>query len=344
VGTAIVTYRVSPTVYNVAVIYVNPLPVAISGSNTICNEAYTFYTGTPGSSATWSSSDVSVATISYATGLATAVAEGTTTITYKVPTTGCFTTKVVTVIPAPAVITGPSTICTGESATLESSPSGGAWSASNTVASVDAATGVVTGNMGGGVTIMYTALNGCRRTKALTVNAVPANIMGTTTITAGSITTLSSATTGGTWSSSNTTVAIPATTAGITSGTTTSKIVNGLSGGTATIYYTLSNGCSKSAEVTVVAGRPGAIPTDYTDVVTGFRMYPNPTNGLLTIEAQSAGTLALFTFDGKLVQEFKLEAMANSITIPSTLAAGVYICQFRFDDGTSRTEKLMYQN
>jgi len=267
-----------------------------------------------------------------------------TTISYKNPTTGCYTTKSVTVIPTPSVIAGPSTICAGESVTLESSPMGGVWTASNTVASVNSSTGVVTGNIGGGVIIRYTAPNGCSRTKSMTVNATPSNITGTTTISAGSATTLTCGTTGGTWSSSNTSVAIPATTATISMGSTTSKMVNGVAGGTATISYTLSNGCSKTAAVTVVAGRPGRSVTENAELVNEFRMYPNPTSGMLTVEAQSAGTFVLYTFDGKMVQEFKLEAAANSISLPSNLAAGMYMCQFMFEDGTSRTEKLMYQN
>ena len=80
-----------------------------------------------------------------------------------------------TVPPAPAAISGPSTVCAGSNITLSDATAGGTWSSNNTlVATVNATTGVVTGVTPGPATITYTVtVNGCSNTatKIITVNA-----------------------------------------------------------------------------------------------------------------------------------------------------------------------------
>jgi hypothetical protein len=98
----------------------------------------------------------------------------------------------------------------------------------------------------GPITIV-TPLNTAVSSTNVTVNATPvvADITGDTTICTSTPATLSSATTGGTWTSTNTTVATVNATSGL---------VTGLTAGTTTIVYTVTtNGCSatKTATVTV---------------------------------------------------------------------------------------------
>jgi uncharacterized protein YjdB len=76
----------------------------------------------------------------------------------------------------------------------------------------------------------------------ITINPLPDTITGTAVVCEGSTTTLSNATTGGTWSSSDATVA----TVGAATG-----VVTGVLAGVVDIIYTLPTGCGASASVTV---------------------------------------------------------------------------------------------
>jgi trimeric autotransporter adhesin len=78
---------------------------------------------------------------------------------------------------------------------------------------------------------------------SITLNPLPAPIAGATNICTGSISTLTDATSGGTWSSSNPAVA----TIGSLSG-----IVTGVTVGSTTIAYTLPTGCARTINVSVV--------------------------------------------------------------------------------------------
>src|SRR6185369_10213708 len=99
----------------------------------------------------WTSTNTSIATVNASTGLVTAVAAGTTNITYTV-NTGCnnpvssFKTLTVSLDPAPGTISGATPLCIGAASTYSSNgDGGGAWSSTNTsVATVNASTGLVT--------------------------------------------------------------------------------------------------------------------------------------------------------------------------------------------------------
>jgi len=343
VGSAVITYNMGSGVYNTATIVISSLPAAISGASAICAETNSLYTGTVGGSATWSSSDVTVGTVNTTSGMVTGIAEGTTTLTYKVPTSGCYTTRTIAVNPAPAVICGPSTICVGTAVTFTSATSGGTWTSTPTsVATVGSTTGVVTATTAGGMTLSYTLTTGCRKTKAITVNTLPGAITGSTTVAQGGSTLLNSSTTGGTWVSSNTTVAAPATTSSLT-GASSSGLINGISAGASTITYTGTNGCYRTANLSVTAPKPGAPITTTTENEVEFKLYPNPTNGTFTVETPVNGVFAIYSFDGKAVNEIAISDKTTTVSLPNTLAAGVYICQFRMEDGTSKTAKLVYQ-
>jgi uncharacterized protein YjdB len=141
-------------------------------------------------------------------------------------------------------------ICIGYSLFLTDSLSlGGTWSGGDpSVATIDATTGELSGVAMGVVDITYT-LGTSYVTGSFTVNASPAPISGgTVTICAGSTTTLTDATPGGTWSTYYYYVSV-----GSSSG-----IVTGLYGGVAIIDYAVG-GCSVSAMVTVDATSTGAI-------------------------------------------------------------------------------------
>jgi hypothetical protein len=165
---------------------------------------------------------------------------------------GCKTTVgstafTVNAIPPVAAITGTANACVNGTSTLSTTTTGGVWSSSNTaIASVNSG-GVVTGVAAGTVNISYTVTNvaNCTNSSSVsfTVNAVPvvAAITGSANVCVNQNIVLGDATTGGSWSSSNTLIATVDAVTGI---------VSGLSAGTVTIGYTVSNGAGCTIMVT----------------------------------------------------------------------------------------------
>lgn len=268
-----------------ATVIVNPLPAAITGTTVICQgSSTTLSDATPLGS--WSSSDLSVATINPTTGLLNGVSAGLYSITYTLTSTGCFTAVAGTVnaLPVVAAITGAPSVCFGKTTVFSDATPGGVWTSSNTtIASVDAF-GLVTGAGAGTATISYAVVStaGCvtEVNAPITVLAAPvvAPITGTVTnVCAGLTFNLSSATTGGTWTSSNIAVAT----------VDASGVVTGIGFGSAYISYSLTNsaGCTTSATYGVSIGNPMptsvALPLGSATLCGG-----NPVN----LSVSSAGT------------------------------------------------------
>ena len=143
-------------------------------------------------------------------------------------------------------------ICVGNTTTLTDATAGGTWTSSNTaVATVNGSTGVVTGISNGYAVISYTVTStticGCNiKTFTVTVNSTPVlqPILGGSNVCIGSMITVTDASGGGNWSTSNNLVVT----------VNSSGNVYGVSTGTATIYYTATNGCGsdiKSTDITV---------------------------------------------------------------------------------------------
>gem|GEM_PF-6103737 len=159
-----------------------PVAGTITGTTTLCAGGQTSsLANTSGSTyGYWSSTNLAVATVGSTSGVITSGVSGTTTISY-IATTACGTsataTAVVTVnaLPSSGTITGADNVCPALTVTLANTASGGLWSSSNTaIASVDAASGVVTGVAAGAATISYTVtVSGCSTfaTKGITVNS-----------------------------------------------------------------------------------------------------------------------------------------------------------------------------
>ncbi len=228
---------------------VNPTPAAITATYTVgVGGTVTITDATTGG--TWSSGNTAIATINATTGLATGISAGTVGIYYILPS-GCGTGTTLTVTGTSiAPITGTTHVCAGSTVALYDATTGAAtWSSSNTaIATVNATSGIVTGVSAGTCTITFT-YGGSYVTTSFTVNPLPAAITGSSSLCAGTVTTLTDATTGGTWSSSNTAVATEGTSIGITTG---------IAPGSVNIYYTLTTGCSVYKTITVTAA-PSAI-------------------------------------------------------------------------------------
>ena len=265
-GTTFITYMLPTGCVATSIFTVNPLPFTISGNTHVCTGLTTSLSDAGGG--TWTSSNTAVATMATGSGLVTGAGQGTATIIYTLAT-GCYITTVVTDDPVPGVIAGPSTVCVGQNITLTDGSTGGSWASGATgVATVGSGSGIVTGGATGTAVITYTLPTGCFIVKTITVNGLPGSINGTAAVCQGLTTSLSDATTPGTWSSSN-------IAAGSISNT---GVVAGISGGTTTITYTIGTGCFSTAIVTVGALPPAilgtkslcqTLSTSLSDMVTG---------------------------------------------------------------------------
>jgi uncharacterized protein YjdB len=241
-GTVNITYTIGNGCQATAVLTVNPEPYGIGGTVWVCVGSTGNLVSLPGG--TWTSSTPAVGTVSTA-GVVTGISAGTTTITYTI-SGGCYSTQGVTINPTPSAISGTTAVCVGGSSTLSSTPTGSGWSWSSSlpsVATVNATTGVVTGVAAGVTSITYSRI-GCKATALFSVNPLPADITGSMNICAGTVSTLSNATTGGTWVSTVPSIATIDSFTGI---------ITAVTAGTTQISYTVGTGCYKTAIVTVNA-------------------------------------------------------------------------------------------
>ena len=233
-----------------------PTLSAISGNTSLCVGTTSQLTDTA-KGGTWVSSNTAIARVS-TTGLVTAVAAGSATISYSsTGSSGCTSvaTAAVTVYAVPNVpsITGTNTVCVGATTQFNNNTTGGVWASSNTTnATVDQnglVTGVTGSNGGNSANISYTVTNGtCSTavTRQVTVYIIPtvSSIAGNPNVCTGNTTTLTNATGGGTWSSLNSSIAVVSANGGV---------VTGVSVGADTIRYTVSNfrGCSNYKDTVV---------------------------------------------------------------------------------------------
>lgn len=163
-------------------------------------------------------------------------------------------------LPNPGAISGATSVCAGSTTTLTASGTGGGvWSSTNTGIATVSSSGIVNGLSAGTTTISYAVSNGCGTVAAtfvITVNplATPGTISGSNSVcVAATISLTASGSGGGAWSSTNTS---SATVSG-------SGVVSGLSSGTSTISYSVTNSCGTVAATKVVTVNtlptPGAI-------------------------------------------------------------------------------------
>ncbi len=240
-GTATIYYTVGGSPVSVVVtVNASPAPITSGGGFAVCAGSNLFLSSaTP--AGTWSSVTPSVATVS-GSGVVSAIVPGSSIISYTL-STGCAATATVAVMPSPAAISGASSACAASSVLFTNTAAGGTWSSSAPlIASVDFATGLVTGGSTGLATITYQLSTGCFTTKHIFIHPLPAPISGPPSVCTGQVISLSSSPSGGTWSVAGT---------GAASVSATSGVVSGLSAGVETVSYTLSTGCSSTRSVTV---------------------------------------------------------------------------------------------
>ena len=332
-GTTTISYTVSSSCGTSAatrIVTVNPFPNAgvITGPASVCAGSVITFTD-PAAGGTWSSSNANAVVFG---GVVTGVTAGVDTILYTVTSLSCTSTATKTVtVDATAnagVITGPSTVCTGSSITLNDLVAGGVWSASNADATVLA--GFVAGVTAGIDTIMYKVSNSCgadSATKIIVVNATPdaGIINGSSSVCVGSIISLTDPTADGEWSASN------------TSATVVDGIVTGVIAGVDTIEYTVTNlSCTATATktVTVDALADAGVITGPSTVCTGsaitlIDLAPGGTwsasnaNATVTDGIVTGVTAGIDTIEYIVVNACSISVASKIIAINATPDAGI---------------------
>ena len=242
-GVTIISYVGSTGCYVTGVVTVNAIyPQPITGASTVCqSDTIWLASATPGG--TWKASN-NKATISSGTVTGSATLTGLDTISYNY--FGCIDTAIITVNANTISLSSSATpFCVNGTMTLTGTPSGGTWSSGNiSQATVNTATGVVTGVSAGFPIITYYA-GGCFRVDTANVSAAPSPISGNSLVCKGIVDTLYEATSFGTWtiSNSNATVAL---------GDVLDGYVTGVAPGLDTVKYTVTaTGCSATYVVSV---------------------------------------------------------------------------------------------
>jgi hypothetical protein len=185
---------------------------------------------------------------------------------------------------------------------------GGAWSTSAaSVANVNLLTGFVSGVAEGNATITYTLLTGCYQTAEVTVNPLPAPVTGVAQVCPGSVTTLSDATAGGTWSVAYSGIA----------DVSASGEVSGIAAGSVSVIYTLPTGCTREVMITV-----NSLPA--ISVVTGGGSYCAGGTGVnIGVDASVVG-VDYQLYDGAGAVGSPLAGTGASLSFGAYTAVGTY--------------------
>jgi uncharacterized protein YjdB len=191
-------------------ITVSPRPtITLLGQDSLCIGQTTNFD--PSSGGTWSSSNVSVATINQTTGLVTSVNGGQASFTFTT-FEGCASdpSDPITVIPNANITIGDATLCVGDQTFVLSDLPGGSWTSTNpTVATINEF-GEVLAISSGFTQVIYTEpLLGCVTTSPtnIVVNTVPTVNASKSTICGTETSQLSSSPSTGSWSSANENIA-----------------------------------------------------------------------------------------------------------------------------------------
>jgi len=331
-GTATITYSISSTSYATIIVTVASIPTAgfISGLSSVCvGNSITLTDGSSGG--TWSC-DLSgpvYGTIT-SSGVLTGVATGTADVVYVV-SNACmtvFTERFITVGPPinTGTISGPSAVCVGSSVTLADAAFGGTWGTAGGNASVTA--GSVTGITAGTDLVSYTVTTSCGSAAAtfpVTVNPLPVPVIVTSLVTLS--TTVPYATYQWLYS-------------GSAIGGATDATYDATLDGAYAVTVTNDNGCTGTSDLALVSS---VGVKNVNAAANGIIVSPNPTSGIFTVHTANAGTFTVYSIDGKEISTYTVKTGITTLSLPSGLAPGVYMCKFCSDNGNTATIRLVFK-
>jgi hypothetical protein len=293
----------------VSTVTVNTLPTVSVNSLSICLGYAANLTANGASTYSWVPASSSSG-LSSTTGSLVTANSVTTTTTFTVTGTdvnNCSNTAVstVTLNTLPTISVNSGTICSGKSFTMV--PTG-----ANTY-TYSSGSAVVTPTATASYSVTGTSAQGCvssnTAVSAVTVNALPMVMAATnsTLLCVGNSATLTaSGATSYTWNTTATTAVIV-----VSPTTTVTYTVNG----------TGANGCSNAATVTQSVSACTSIATLSNDDT--IKLYPNPNNGLFTIELNTTSQVSVTNALGQVVIAETFEAGKHSLDILNQ-ATGVY--------------------
>ncbi len=296
---------------------------------------------------TWSVSPTSVATIG-ADGTIHGVSPGTAVVTYSL-TTACGSSTSTLVMhvgfPPPAgLIFGPDTVCIGHTITLhDTAYVGGVWSSiTDTIASVDPSSGLVTGIAQGFCIVTYTAHNafGTNFTTH-TVWVVPTphiRLFANDTVSLGVSVPITIYPSGGTFTVSNSFLGtIPATTLGSdSSGGFVVGYYIPAHVGTNTVTYSVITSCGTTDTSFHITVLPPIRVGQTSGTASTLSVYPNPNTGafvlnLISGKSENANVVITNVVGEKVKEEVITTNQATEISLDQP--AGVYFISVNTAEG-----------
>ena len=321
-GSLIITYTATSGCIATTIFFVNPGPAPITGTFHICPGSSVLIADTS-AHGLWSSSDPFIASID-TFGIVHGVSASTTTITYTLPSTGCFTTISFLVNPNPATISGNTVFCAGAADTLTDISPGGSWSCNNTsLATISTPWGGVTTVAAGSPVITYTLPTGCYITRSLLIHPLPTPVIvyngGTNTFTVGSYYTSYQ------WSENGSNIP--------------GAVTNHLAGTVNAVYnvtVTDTFGCVNTAVPDTLVN----VEVSNIAAAGNIHIVPNPSSGIFHIESMANVKAVVSGIDGKVVMT---QINAKDIDL-TNLSNGIYFIAL-FDDAGNKllVDKLIKQ-
>ncbi|SIT25374.1 gliding motility-associated C-terminal domain-containing protein [Filimonas lacunae] len=215
-------------------------------------------------------------------------------------------------------ISGNTKVCAGATQVYTNGTTGGVWASNNTsIATVNAATGSVTGVTPGYITLSYTITNGSCVSKTditVYVESFPYvdSIKGNGSICTGSTTQLSNTTVGGSWSTGDATIATVSNTG----------LVTGVAAGSVTISYSYSNGACSTVVTKEVMVKALPVAT----ISYAGSPYCISGTAMVTLTGVTGGTFSSTT-------GLSIDAATGTINLAGS-TPGTYTVKYQFSNGT----------
>lgn len=298
----------------------------------------------------WTSSNVSVATVGSSSGVVTGVAVGTSVISYAVTNT-CGTTASSVVmhvgaLPNAGTLSGPDTVCVGDTVVFTPSLAGGTWANQrDTISTV--IDGSIIGLKSARDTIYYYYTNAFGRSriqKTIFVHDVPQfTISGPITVSLGASYTMTvnpTSASGGTWTSSNPSMATIVSTTG-------PAIIAILAPGTTIISYSLTNRCGTTIDTfSITLEDPNVVKSTFNENAS-FKVWPNPSNGSVTLNVASITNeqvkMTITNLAGQVVATYPVSTNTDT-PISINQPAGAYLLSATTADGSVYTARIIVAN